>query len=127
ARDSGAAVDRALVGREEQRHVVVAAPVDRDRHLDLLEEAGLDVEDEAVFARSEGLSLGQVRNAPVLVRLLERDQLVAAEEADPDPRPRLAGLRVEDVRRDHGRHLLRGAPLWTRKRTLGAVPVSETV
>src|SRR6185312_12734182 len=103
---SAAAVDRALVRREEQRHVVVVATrLEHDRRLDLLEEAAVDVEDEPVLARSKGLSLGQIGNAAVLVRLLKRDQLLSAEEPYLDARAGPAQLGVEDMGRDHVRNL----------------------
>jgi hypothetical protein len=50
--------------------VVVAVRVgDRDRQLDLLEEAALDMEDEPVLAGFE--TVRELRDAPVLVGLLQ--------------------------------------------------------
>ena len=88
--------------------VVVVRVRDRNRQLDLLEEAALDVEDEPVLARLE--LLGELRDASILVGLLKRDEVATTIEADFHSGRGLAELGVEDVSRDHGANL----PAWTR-------------
>ena len=52
-----------------------------NRQLHLFEEPAFDVEDKPVRARSE-VGLEQVRDPAVLIRLLERDELLVSKEAD---------------------------------------------
>src|SRR5207237_8219376 len=74
---------------------------DRDADLDLLEEATVGVEDDAVDARLERCRR-EFGDAAVLVRLLQGDLLLAAVEADLETGSRPSLFRVEDVSRDHG-------------------------
>src|SRR5438093_7222831 len=74
---------------------------DRNADLDLLEEAAVGVEDDAVDARFEGCGR-ELDDAAVLVGLLQGELLLAAVEADLETGSRPSLLRVEDVCRDHG-------------------------
>jgi hypothetical protein len=88
--------------------VMVVNVRDRDRQLDLLEEASLNVEDEPVLAGLE--TFRKLRDAAVVVGLLERDEVLAAKEPDLHAGCRLTELGVEDVGRDHWTNLL----AWSR-------------
>ena len=71
--------------------VVVVNVGDRDRQLDLLEEAALDMEDEPVLARLE--SLRELRDASVLVGLLERDEVLGRDRGRPSSLPQARQAR----------------------------------
>src|SRR5207249_5014204 len=73
---------------------------DRNADHDLLEEAAVGVEDDAVDARLERRRR-ELGDAAVLVGLLLGDQLLVPVEADREARSGPSLPRVEDVSRDH--------------------------
>ena len=64
--------------------VVTVGLDNRKRQVNTLEERPVDVEDEPVFAGIEG-PFGKLGDSSVLVRLLQRDQRLAAVQADFHP------------------------------------------
>src|SRR5207245_1934941 len=88
--------------------VAVVHICDRDCQLDLLEEPALDVEHQAILTRLK--IAGELRDASVVIGLLQGDELLAAEEAYLHTRGRLAQLGVQNVCRDHEANLC----AWTR-------------
>src|SRR5439155_17476200 len=130
---SAAAVARARIRGEEERHVVVTRDVvNDDLELDAPEERRGRVEDEPVGRALERPGR-EFRDPAVLVRHVGGEQLVPAVELDANAACRLSVLRVEDMGRDHSANLtacrrcsraISSSSAWTRwpSRTISPPP-----